>query len=106
MVKYLAEAQRFLPLHTDQSTLSLTIALNDPDSTGSSEDPALPEEATEVMPNSVAGFEGGGTYFESLARTLSPPAGGVVSFPGDVSHGGRPITRGTRYIIAVFLCVL
>ena len=28
VVKYTAGAQRHLPLHTDQSTLSLTIALN------------------------------------------------------------------------------
>ena len=35
-----------------------------------------------------------------------PEPGGLVAFPGDCSHGGMPITGGTRYIIAAFLYVL
>jgi hypothetical protein len=34
-----------------------------------------------------------------------PELGGMVAFPGDLSHGGMQITSGTRYIIACFLYV-
>jgi hypothetical protein len=39
-------------------------------------------------------------------RPQVPEPGGLVAFPGDCSHGGMPITGGTRYIIAAFLYVL
>ena len=50
-------------------------------------------------------FAGGGTYFADLQRALSPPVGHVVAFDGRALHGGEPIVRGTRYIIAAFLYV-
>lgn len=82
VVRYDAEAQRSLPLHTDQGELSLTISLNH----GSE-------------------YDGGGTWFESLGRAVRPEdAGHVVVFPGgETVHGGREITRGVRYVLAVFL---
>ncbi|CAM9974582.1 unnamed protein product, partial [Ectocarpus fasciculatus] len=82
VVRYDAAAQRSLPLHTDQGELSLTISLN-----------------------SAGEYEGGGTWFEGLGRAVRPEeAGHVVVFPGGRTvHGGREVTRGVRYILAVFL---
>eukprot|EP00903_Cladosiphon_okamuranus_P010088 g9555.t1 len=84
VVRYDAAAQRSLPLHTDQGELSLTISLN-----GAEE------------------YEGGGTWFEGLGRAVRPQeAGHVVVFPGGSTvHGGREVTSGIRYILAVFLYV-
>lgn len=82
VVRYDSAAQRSLPLHTDQGELSLTISLN-----------------------SAQEYEGGGTWFEGLGRAVRPvEAGHIVVFPGgDTVHGGREITHGVRYILAVFL---
>ena len=82
IVRYDAAAQSSLPVHVDDSHLSLTIALN-----------ALGE------------YDGGGTYFEELGRVLRPDCGGIVCFPGSLRHGGHTVTRGVRYIIAAFLWV-
>ena len=53
LVRYDAKAQASLPLHSDQSLLSFTIALNDP-----------------------SDYEGGGTYFRGLGRAIDAPAAG------------------------------
>lgn len=74
--------QSFLPPHSDNAHLSLTVALN---------------------PRSA--FDGGGTRFESTGLVISPEAGHVVCFPGSLRHAGHPITRGRRYVIAAFLWV-
>lgn len=74
--------QRYLPLHMDQSTHSLTIALNTTDA-----------------------YTGGGTFFVDLNKAIRPDTGHVLSFRGDLLHGGDPITSGTRYIIAAFLLI-
>merc|ERR1740133_591247 len=69
-----------LPLHSDQSILSFTIALNDP-----------------------AEYEGGGTWFRGLGMAVDAAAAGhVVMFPGKLEHAGHPITSGTRYVIVLF----
>lgn len=71
----------YLPLHRDESTHSLVLALND----GSD-------------------YKGGGTYFDEGDLTYRANVGEVVSFRGDqVLHGGEAVTEGTRYILAVFL---
>lgn len=83
LVKYRAEGgTKHIPVHRDYSTHSLTIALN---------------PSTD--------YAGGGTYFCELGGTLRPEMGHVVSFSGDLVHGGDPITHGTRYIVAAFLYV-
>jgi len=82
IVKYCASQQRHLPVHKDQSTHSFTISLNDPSE-----------------------YEGGGTYICDLGEALSPSKGHVLSFEGELLHGGEPITKGTRYIIAAFCYV-
>jgi hypothetical protein len=61
VVKYeYAAKQRHLPLHTDQSTISLTIALNGQTQTQNPDD----------SNNSKATYEGGGTYFEAINETI------------------------------------
>jgi predicted 2-oxoglutarate/Fe(II)-dependent dioxygenase YbiX len=80
LVKYSAGKQRELPIHSDQSQFSLTIAIN---------------PASE--------YDGGGTYFFDVDATAKCDVGGFVVFPGHMAHGGAAITRGVRYIIAAFL---
>ena len=70
LVKYTAAGgQAHLPMHTDESQLSLTIVLN------SDQDD----------------FTGGGTFFADLGRALNPPIGHVIAFDGDALHGGEPV---------------
>lgn len=72
-------AMNHLPVHTDEASHSLVVSLND-------------------------GFEGGGTYFFDADVTCTPAVGSVLSFRGDQTpHGGAAVTRGIRYILAVFL---
>jgi hypothetical protein len=80
LVQYEAtSSSNFLPLHFDESTHSCVVALNDD-------------------------FDGGGTYFYNLDKTFHPKAGSMVSFRGNkVLHGGSPVTKGVRYILAIFL---
>ena len=81
LVRYDAQAQASLPLHTDQALLSFTIALNDPSE-----------------------YEGGGTYFRGIDRAVDAPAAGhAIMFPGKLEHAGDPITKGRRYIIVLFM---
>ena len=69
----------FLPLHYDESTHSMVLALND-------------------------NFEGGGTYVFNLDKTVTPRQGSLVSFAGNrLLHGGNVVTKGVRYILAVFM---
>merc|ERR1712147_307784 len=63
LVKYSAAAQRSLPLHSDQSQISITLPLN-----------------------SSADYDGGGTYFHDLRRAVNRDAGGLVAFPGFLPH--------------------
>ena len=79
---YAAEAQAHLPMHSDESHFSLTLALN-----GGGE------------------FEGGGTYFGALRRAVAPAVGHLVAFEGGLLHGGEPVSRGVRYILACFMYV-
>ena len=81
VVRYQAGAQAHLPVHSDQSLLSFTIALNDPSE-----------------------YVGGGVFISGLGRAIdTPSAGHAVLFPGSVSHGGAQVTSGTRYIIVLFI---
>lgn len=79
-VKYEAGASHnHLNLHTDESTHSFILALNEQ-------------------------YEGGGTYFHDYNRVLRLRQGDMLSFKGDsLLHGGELVTKGTRYILAVFL---
>ena len=81
VVQYKAVGEHnHLPLHYDESTHSLVLALNDD------------------------GFEGGGTYFCCQETIVNPKQGTLVSFRGDrLRHGGNIVTKGVRYILTVFL---
>eukprot|EP00536_Pseudo-nitzschia_multiseries_P010188 jgi/Psemu1/288948/fgenesh1_pg.304_\ len=49
-------------------------------------------------------FDGGGSYLYSLEQSVNPSTGGMISFLGNrCLHGGTPVTRGVRYILAIFL---
>lgn len=83
IVKYSSEnGQNYLPIHRDQSSCSITLALND---------------RTE--------FCGGGTYFKESNISICPDLGNLVMFSGDLLHGADLISSGTRYIIAAFFCI-
>ena len=69
-----------LPIHRDQSEISVTIALN-----------------------SNSDFSGGGgTMFPNLGITICPKIGEILLFRGDLEHSGFPINGGIRYIVAAF----
>lgn len=74
--------QKSLPIHSDQSTHSFTIALND-----------------------CSEYAGGGTYFPHLHRTFRVEKGKMLCFRGNHLHGGDAVLKGTRYIIATFVVV-
>jgi predicted 2-oxoglutarate/Fe(II)-dependent dioxygenase YbiX len=81
VVRYESGAQHHLPMHMDQSAMSVTLALND-----------------------AGEYDGGGTMFAApVGETVRPGRGHVVAFKGGLQHGGSPVTRGTRYIVAAFL---
>jgi len=68
--------------HEDESLLSLTIALND-----------------------MSEYDGGGLFIKSTGDLLNGNAGTVLCFAGGLVHGGYPVSRGTRWILTVFLYV-
>ena len=50
-------------------------------------------------------FEGGGTRFNVLNKTVNISQGDVVMHSGKCLHAGRQTTRGIRYIIVGFVQV-
>ena len=68
--------------HEDESLVSLTIALND-----------------------MSEFEGGGLFVASTGDLLNGDAGTILCFAGGLVHGGYPVTKGTRWILTVFLYI-
>ena len=83
VVKYNAAAgQTHLSTHRDGSVLSFNIALNE-----------------------RGEYEGGGTWFEGLGRSVPIEKGHVCCHASGVLHGGHPISSGTRYILVAFVIV-
>jgi hypothetical protein len=81
IVRYIGQqTTNHLPVHVDESTHSLVLALNDD-------------------------FSGGGTYFVDYSSSIVPKVPGtLLSFRGDsLRHGGNMVTDGMRYILAAFL---
>jgi predicted 2-oxoglutarate/Fe(II)-dependent dioxygenase YbiX len=75
------QVSNHLPIHTDESTHSFVVALNDCDE-----------------------YSGGGTYFPQNDRVVRLKVGEVLSFRGDaISHGGEAVTKNVRYILVAFL---
>lgn len=66
--------------HEDESIISLTIALND-----------------------MKEYDGGGLFITSTGDLLNGDAGTVLGFAGQIVHGGYPVSKGTRWILTVFL---
>ena len=95
LVKYNASAgQTELGMHRDGPVVTASVALNSPDE-----------------------YCGGGTLIEALGRArwgagaheaadpsvaFRPGRGCVVLHPGNVRHGGAPISSGVRYILVCF----
>uniref|UniRef100_A0A7S4F1W7 Uncharacterized protein n=1 Tax=Chrysotila carterae TaxID=13221 RepID=A0A7S4F1W7_CHRCT len=50
-------------------------------------------------------YDGGGTYFYALRRAVRPEQGQLLAFSGALLHGGEPIVRGVRYVLAAFLYI-
>jgi len=84
VVRYDAHnGQCHLPVHTDESTLSFIVALNQ-----------------------KRDYRGGGTYLCDLGRAIRPEMGHVLTFyGGQLMHGGDPIVHGVRYIVVAFCYV-
>jgi len=84
IVKYDADAGHIeLGMHRDGLLLTVNIALNDLDE-----------------------YTGGGTKIPALSEkdpVLRLPKGHALIHPGDILHGGMPITSGTRYVLVLFL---
>jgi len=80
IAKYDTLNQGSLDLHHDDSVITLNLRLNDE-------------------------FKGGGTYLPKYQKTVQPrKVGNVMAHPGVVTHlhGGRPVEKGTRYILVTF----
>lgn len=78
LARYRAEDQQFLAIHNDFADYSFTVGLN-------------------------TDFEGGGTWFPRQQVLGNPKGGYCTLFPGITHpHGGRPTTKGKRYIIVSF----
>ena len=77
IANYMAEGAKNLGLHRDVTLLSCIIQLND-------------EEK----------YDGGGTYFQALDKTLKLKQGEMLLFSGKILHSGKEITRGNRIILA------
>ena len=71
-----------LDMHTDKSEWTFLIALSD----GCGLD-----------------YEGGGTYFESLGKTVHVQRGHALVFPGKLRHCGQRISKGVRFLLVGFL---
>jgi hypothetical protein len=81
MIRYRPEDQSSLYLHHDFSHYTVGVRLN-------------------------GEFEGGGTYFQRLGKTLTPVRNGnAFLHPGMITHrhGARPIFSGKRYILVSFV---
>lgn len=80
IVKYTADGQSGLKLHSDGCLVSFNILLN---------------HATH--------FEGGGTFFQSTQEIVRPSQGDCVYHDARIQHRGVDITRGERYILVGFV---
>ena len=81
LIRYRPEDQSHLYLHHDFSHWTMGVRLNDD-------------------------FEGGGTFFQRLGKTIIPTRNGnAFIHPGMVTHrhGARPIWSGQRYILISFI---
>ena len=79
IARYKDTDQAALDIHHDHADYTFTVGLN-------------------------ADYEGGGTWFPRQQILANPKAGYCTLFPSVTHrHGGRPTTKGTRYIIVSFV---
>ena len=79
IARYKDTDQAALDIHHDHADYSFTVGLN-------------------------TDFEGGGTWFPRQQILANPKSGYCTLFPSVTHrHGGRPTTKGTRYIIVSFV---
>jgi hypothetical protein len=79
IARYIDTEQAALDIHQDFADYSFTVGLN-------------------------TDFEGGGTWFPRQQILANPKSGYCVLFPSVTHrHGGRPTTKGKRYIIVSFV---
>lgn len=64
---------------------------------------AKPYRAFSVLLYLNDDFEGGGTEFPELGFGCKPKKGRLLVFPSDVTHGGNPVTSGSKYIIVLWI---
>ena len=77
--KFSPESRASLPIHTDRSRLSVSLALNE-------------------------GYEGGDLFYtdaEGNEQIVSLRKGDAFLFGGDLMHGVRPVRKGVRYSLVV-----
>ena len=81
VVKYDTCGQSGLDIHRDSSEFSFVLLLSDP-----------------------SDFEGGGTIYKEKNLLVNPDEKGSIAIHfGKLYHGGKNITKGTRYILIGFL---
>ncbi|KAI9005800.1 hypothetical protein CLU79DRAFT_591088 [Phycomyces nitens] len=80
IVKYSADAQAGLKLHTDGCLISFNVLIN-------------PQ----------GDFDGGGTYFDSTKQIVTTEQGDCVFHGAHIMHRGVDITRGQRYLLVGFI---
>lgn len=68
------------PIHRDPSLISCVIPLNEQHE-----------------------YEGGGTYFEPLERSITLERGSALLHPSAVRHAGHRISSGERWVLVLFL---
>ncbi|KAI8137469.1 hypothetical protein BJV82DRAFT_646841 [Fennellomyces sp. T-0311] len=80
LVKYAADAQRGLKMHTDGCLVSFNVLISHQDD-----------------------FRGGGTYFASIDSDVQLEQGDCVFHDARIMHRGIDITQGERYILVGFV---
>jgi hypothetical protein len=80
IVRYAHDAQRGLQMHTDGCLVSFNVLLN-----------------------SHADFEGGGTLFEGIEKPVQIQQGDCVIHDAHLRHGGMEVSSGVRMILVGFV---
>ena len=80
LVKYTGKDHRGVCMHTDSADITLNVALSDP-----------------------SDFDGGGTYFDEIDKTIMLQQGEMIIHLGSLKHSGVDITAGVRYILVAFM---
>lgn len=82
VIKYEGAATGGIGIHKDNADVSFILLLSDPDD-----------------------FQGGGTFFQALNRTVYLKQGEALIFSGQMVHGANPVKKGQRYVISGFITI-